>query len=63
MTVTVLVDALLERAWDRIPLRRAAIADEVASTIAHLAGDEAAIITGIVFPLDGGQTSTDDGPE
>ncbi|MFE6527306.1 SDR family oxidoreductase [Streptomyces sp. NPDC057794] len=41
----------------------AASADEVASAIAYLASDEAAIITGIVLPVDGGQTCTDGGPE
>jgi meso-butanediol dehydrogenase/(S,S)-butanediol dehydrogenase/diacetyl reductase len=56
-------DALLERAWDRIPLRRAAQADEVAAAIAFLASDEAAVITGVALPVDGGQTCTDGGPE
>lgn len=69
LTVTEMVDAimdddaLLEKAWERIPLRRAAQADEVASAIAYLASDEAAIITGIALPVDGGQTCTDGGPE
>ncbi|MDN3270376.1 SDR family NAD(P)-dependent oxidoreductase [Streptomyces sp. MA15] len=69
LTVTEMVDAimdddaLLEKAWERIPLRRAAQADEVASAIAYLASDEAAIVTGIALPVDGGQTCTDGGPE
>jgi meso-butanediol dehydrogenase/(S,S)-butanediol dehydrogenase/diacetyl reductase len=69
LTITEMVDAimdddaLLEKAWERIPLRRAAQADEVASAIAYLASDEAAIITGIALPVDGGQTCTDGGPE
>ncbi|MFE1198121.1 SDR family NAD(P)-dependent oxidoreductase [Streptomyces olivaceoviridis] len=69
LTVTEMVDAimdddaLLEKAWERIPLRRAALAHEVASAIAYLASDEAAIITGIALPVDGGQTCTDGGPE
>ncbi|MDW6064199.1 SDR family oxidoreductase [Streptomyces sp. FXJ1.4098] len=69
LTVTEMVDAimdddaLLEKAWERIPLRRAALAHEVASAIAYLASDEAAIITGITLPVDGGQTCTDGGPE
>ncbi|WP_222012446.1 SDR family NAD(P)-dependent oxidoreductase [Rhizobium bangladeshense] len=38
----------------RSALRRAGTAAEVASTIAFLASDEAAYITGIVLPVDGG---------
>jgi len=38
----------------RSALRRAGTAAEVASTIAFLASDEAAYITGIVIPVDGG---------
>ncbi|SES35685.1 meso-butanediol dehydrogenase / (S,S)-butanediol dehydrogenase / diacetyl reductase [Lentzea xinjiangensis] len=56
-------DALLDRAWDRIPLRRAGQPEEVASAIAFLASDEAAWITGVALPVDGGQTCTDGGPE
>ncbi|MBU8975752.1 SDR family oxidoreductase [Lysobacter sp. MMG2] len=56
-------DALLEKAWDRIPLRRAGRPEEIASAVAFLASDEAAWITGIVLPVDGGQTCTDGGPE
>ncbi|MBA9036201.1 SDR family NAD(P)-dependent oxidoreductase [Rhizobium leguminosarum] len=56
-------DALLEKAWDRIPLRRAGQPEEIASAVAFLASDEAAWITGIVLPVDGGQTCTDGGPE
>ncbi|SEB85477.1 SDR family NAD(P)-dependent oxidoreductase [Streptomyces sp. PAN_FS17] len=69
LTVTEMVDAimdddaLLEKAWERIPLRRAAQADEGASAIAYLASDEAAIVTGVALPVDGGQTCTDGGPE
>ncbi|WP_309054393.1 SDR family oxidoreductase [Streptomyces sp.] len=69
LTVTEMVDAimaddaLLEKAWQRIPLRRAAEADEVAAAIAYLASDEAAIVTGVTLPVDGGQTCTDGGPE
>ncbi|NEW72955.1 SDR family NAD(P)-dependent oxidoreductase [Streptomyces rhizosphaericus] len=69
LTVTEMVDAimdddaLLEKAWERIPLRRAAQADEVASAVAYLASDEAAIVTGVTLPVDGGQTCTDGGPE
>jgi meso-butanediol dehydrogenase/(S,S)-butanediol dehydrogenase/diacetyl reductase len=69
LTVTGMVDeimkddALLEKAWDRIPLRRAGKPEEIASAVAFLASDEALWITGIVLPVDGGQTCTDGGPE
>lgn len=37
-----------------IPLGRFAEAEEMASAVAFLASDEAAYITGVVFPVDGG---------
>ena len=37
-----------------VPLGRFGTTDEVASTIAFLASDEAAYITGAVIPVDGG---------
>ncbi|QBE65395.1 SDR family NAD(P)-dependent oxidoreductase [Pseudoduganella lutea] len=56
-------EALLEKAWERIPLRRAGEPAEVAAAIAFLASDEAKFITGAALPVDGGQTATDGGPE
>lgn len=69
LTVTAMVDeimadeALLEKAWERIPLRRAGEPDEVAAAVAFLASDEALWITGATLAVDGGQTCTDGGPE
>ncbi|PTQ07847.1 3-oxoacyl-ACP reductase [Sphingomonas oleivorans] len=69
LTVTGMVEAimedetLLDKAWDRIPLRRAGQPDEIAAAVAFLASDEAAWITGAILPVDGGQTCTDGGPE
>lgn len=69
LTVTGMVDeimkdeALLEKAWDRIPLRRAGEPAEIAAAIAFLASDEALWITGATLAVDGGQTCTDGGPE
>lgn len=56
-------DALLDKAWERIPLRRAGNPDEIASAICFLASDQASFITGVALPVDGGQTCTDGGPE
>jgi meso-butanediol dehydrogenase/(S,S)-butanediol dehydrogenase/diacetyl reductase len=56
-------DALLDKAWERIPLRRAGKPDEIASAICFLASDQASFITGVALPVDGGQTCTDGGPE
>jgi meso-butanediol dehydrogenase/(S,S)-butanediol dehydrogenase/diacetyl reductase len=69
LTVTGMVDeimddeALLEKAWERIPLRRAGSPGEVAAAVAFLASDEALWITGATLAVDGGQTCTDGGPE
>lgn len=56
-------EALLEKAWERIPLRRAGKPDEIASAILFLASDRASFVTGVALPVDGGQTCTDGGPE
>jgi enoyl-[acyl-carrier-protein] reductase (NADH) len=56
-------DALLEKAWERIPMQRAGQPEEVAAAIFFLASDQASYVNGITLPVDGGQTVTDGGPE
>ncbi len=53
------INATLDEAWREklralIPLGRFGLAEEVAHAVAFLASDEAAYITGIVLPVDGG---------
>lgn len=39
-----------------IPLGRMSRPDDIASAMLHLASDEAAFITGVELPVDGGRT-------
>ncbi|HEC34242.1 MAG TPA: 3-oxoacyl-[acyl-carrier-protein] reductase [Chloroflexi bacterium] len=49
-----LSEELLQKAIQSTPLRRAGRAEEIACAVAFLASDEAAFITGVVLPVDGG---------
>ena len=40
-----------------MPLHRWATADDIAGPIAFLLGDDAAMITGVSLPIDGGYTN------
>ena len=63
MTVTLTDNAaLMAKFAERIPLGRAATADEVASVIAFLASDDAAFVTGVNLPVDGGVGASDGQP-
>jgi NAD(P)-dependent dehydrogenase (short-subunit alcohol dehydrogenase family) len=48
-------DEMLEEVNRKIPLKRHAQPEEIAALFAYLASDEAAYITGHVFPIDGGE--------
>ena len=45
---------LPEMAKDRVPLKRAAMPEEVAKPVCFLLSDAAAYVTGIEMPIDGG---------
>ena len=46
-----------ERVLKRYPLGRFGFPEEIASAILYLASDEAAFVTGISLPVDGGYTA------
>lgn len=50
-------DQMRARLTAGIPLGRMGTPDDVASAALYLASDEAAFITGVAFPIDGGQTA------
>ena len=53
---------LMQRFADRIPLGRAAKAEEVADVIAFLASDDARYVTGVSLPVDGGLMASNGQP-
>jgi len=56
-------EALLKNFYDRIPMRRAGEADDIASAILFIASDEARYITGANLPVDGGLTASNGQPK
>ena len=50
------IEAFIETAQARAPLRRAARPEEVANAVLFLLSDEASYITGVSLPVDGGYT-------
>jgi len=55
-------DELLASFAERIPMGRQAEASEIASVIAFLASDDAAFVTGVVLPVDGGLSASNGQP-
>ncbi|MCZ4058268.1 SDR family NAD(P)-dependent oxidoreductase [Pantoea sp. LMR881] len=54
---------LLDKFYDRIPLRRAGEPEDIASAIAFIASDDARYITGVNLPVDGGITASNGQPK
>jgi NAD(P)-dependent dehydrogenase (short-subunit alcohol dehydrogenase family) len=50
------VDALMKKTIDSIPLGRPAQPEDIAGVVAFLASDDAAFVTGVTLPVDGGVT-------
>jgi len=50
-------EKLMDAYRERIPMGRAGRAEEVASVVCFLASDEASFITGVMLPVDGGQSA------
>jgi NAD(P)-dependent dehydrogenase (short-subunit alcohol dehydrogenase family) len=47
----------LEAFINSVPIKRLADPEEIAQAILFLASDESTYITGVAFPVDGGQTA------
>lgn len=56
-------EATMQRVRERIPLGRVARPSDVAAAIAFLASDDAAFITGVSLPVDGGLTASNGHPD
>ncbi|MEG3112120.1 SDR family oxidoreductase [Pantoea sp. T14] len=54
---------LLNKFYDRIPLKRAGEPEDIASAIAFIASDDARYITGVNLPVDGGITASNGQPK
>jgi meso-butanediol dehydrogenase/(S,S)-butanediol dehydrogenase/diacetyl reductase len=58
MTASLRADPVWAEKWlKRYPLRRFGQPEEIAAAILYLASDEAAFVTGVALPVDGGYTA------
>jgi NAD(P)-dependent dehydrogenase (short-subunit alcohol dehydrogenase family) len=51
------IAAVRKRVIDQIPLKRIGTPDDMANAALFLASDDAAMITGVALPVDGGMTT------
>jgi meso-butanediol dehydrogenase/(S,S)-butanediol dehydrogenase/diacetyl reductase len=56
-------EEVLKKGLERIPMKRVARPEEIASVIAFLASEDASYVTGAALPVDGGLVATDGGPK
>lgn len=54
---TAMTEGLVEKIAEAVPLGRPGTVDEVAAAVDFLASDDAAYVTGVVLPVDGGMTA------
>ena len=52
--VAAIPQAQLQQLTDLVPMKRFADPEEMAAAVCFLASDEAAYVTGVVLPVDGG---------
>ncbi|MCK1967147.1 SDR family NAD(P)-dependent oxidoreductase [Franconibacter pulveris 1160] len=55
-------EQLLQKFYERIPLKRAGEPEDIADAIAFIASDDARYITGVNLPVDGGLTASNGQP-
>ena len=55
-------EPLLQKFYERIPLKRAGEPEDIADAIAFIASDDARYITGVNLPVDGGLTASNGQP-
>ncbi len=55
-------EAFVKSVEDRIPLQRLGLPEDMAAAITFLASDDAAYITGLIMPVDGGVTASNGQP-
>jgi len=55
-------DSKTDKFLDRCPLKRMAKPEDIAATITFLASDDAAMITGVNLPVDGGVSASNGQP-